>query len=186
VKPFDLGSKDTVDIDRNAELLFEHLGKLIVSSGQSSGTHTSLVILLDRVEGLAELGILGHREELGELLRVDQPVITTQSVGSQCGQLRVALQEPSVVIVSLEHTAASLHLPSRRDAVGDVGEEVSTLELDKVPEDRGLQELAVELGDTVDLERSHNSQEASTESAHSERRQMVPTHAIRTYLGEPS
>lgn len=167
MQSLDLGREDTVDVDRNAEFLFQHLGKLIVSSSRSSGTHTSLVVLLDRVEGLAELGILGHREELGELLRVDQPVVTTQSVSSKCCQLRVALQEPSAVIVSLEHTAASLHLPSRRDTVGDVGEEVSTLELDKVPEDGCLQELTVELGDTVDLERSHNCQEASTESAHS-------------------
>jgi hypothetical protein len=42
--------------------------------------------------------------------------------------------------------------PSRGDTVRDVGEEVPALELDKVAENRGLKQLAVQLGNSVDLE----------------------------------
>ena len=51
------------------------------------------------------------------------------------------------------------NLPPGGDTVGDVGEEVSTFKLDKISEDGRLKKLTVELGDTIDLERSDNSEE---------------------------
>lgn len=51
-------------------------------------------------------------------------------------------------------------LPPWSDTVGDVGEKVTTLELDKVSEDGSLEKLTMKLGHTVDLERTDNSEES--------------------------
>ena len=65
----DLGSKDTVDIDGNAELLLQDVCQLQRQSVQGVGeiraAYTALVILLDVTEGLAELLVLCHREQFG-------------------------------------------------------------------------------------------------------------------------
>lgn len=52
-----------------------------------------------------------------------------------------------------------MNVPPGSDTVSDVGEEVPTLEFDKVSEDGCLEELTVELGDTIHLERSDNGKE---------------------------
>lgn len=63
-------------------------------------------------------------------------MLGADGVGDELRKAGVALQQPA----------------TGSDTVGDVGEVVTALELDKVAEDGRLEELRVELGNTVDLE----------------------------------
>lgn len=130
VHSLDLARKDAVDVDEDAEFFLEDVGE------------TALVVLLDDVPGLAEVDVLGHGQKVAQELRVGEPLVRAQRVGDQLGELGIALKHPA----------------TGSDAVGDIREKVATLELDKVAEDGGLEELAVEFGDTVDLEGADNGE----------------------------
>ena len=71
MKTLDLARKDTVDVDTNAQLGLEHFRKLrSARDNLFSTTYTTLVLLLDVSESLAESGVIGHRQQLGEQLRL--------------------------------------------------------------------------------------------------------------------
>jgi hypothetical protein len=56
-----------------------------------------------------------------------------------------------------------MSLPPGSDTVGDIGEKVPSLELDKVLEDSSLKKLTMQLRHTVDLERANNSKESHSD-----------------------
>lgn len=82
------------------------------------------------------------------------------------------------------------NLPPWGDAVGDVGEKVPTLELDKVSEDGSLEKLTVKLGDTIDLERADNSEESHPDVFRraflDDRHSLDTIHVVRPSLGDLS
>lgn len=83
VKSFDLACKDRVDVDGNTQFRLEDIGK------------SSFIVLLDGSEGLSELGIVRHGQQVGQEFRVEQPLITAKGMGDECSQLGIALQYPS-------------------------------------------------------------------------------------------
>ena len=113
MEALDLGREDAVDIDGDAKLGFHNIGK------------SSLVLLLNRTEGLAELLIFSHRQQVGELLALNEPVIAAKGVSDKSRELWVALQDPS----------------ARSNTVRDVAEEIPSLKFNEVAEDRGLEQL---------------------------------------------
>lgn len=58
-------------------------------------TYAGLVLELNVPELLTELSVLGHGEELGNLLEVNQPVLGAEGVGDELGKAGVALKEPT-------------------------------------------------------------------------------------------
>jgi hypothetical protein len=102
VETLDLAGEDRVDVDKDAHLVLEELGE------------TRLVLHLDVTESLAERSVLGHGDELRDLLEVDEPVVRAERLGDELGEVGVALEQPA----------------AGRDAVRDVGEVVAALELD--------------------------------------------------------
>lgn len=75
--------------------------------------------------------------------KVLEEVVATKLGSDELGQLGVSLVQPA----------------ARSDAVGDVGEFVLTVDLDEVLEDGGLDQIRMQLGDTIDLVRAYNGKE---------------------------
>jgi hypothetical protein len=168
----DLAGKDAVNVNEDSELGLEDIGQ------------AALIALLDDVERPPEVLVLGHGQEIAQRLGIGEPLVRAKRMRYEVGELGIALQEPS----------------AGSDPVGDIREEVATLELDKVPEDRRLEQLAVKLGHTVDLEGADDGEMANTsvptESCNSRhanvfRRALFddghaadPIHVVRPSLGD--
>jgi len=52
---------------------------------------SSLVVLLDCSEGLSELRIVGHGQQVGEQLGIEQPLFTAKGMADERSELGVAL-----------------------------------------------------------------------------------------------
>jgi hypothetical protein len=83
VKTLDLACKDGIDVDRDTKFGFEDIGK------------SSLVGLFDGSEGFSELGIVGHGQQVGEQLGIEQPLFTAEGMADERSELGVALEDPS-------------------------------------------------------------------------------------------
>ena len=159
VHPLNLARKDRIDIDRDAQFSFEDVGE------------PALVILLDDVERATEVLVFRHGHEVLEERGIGNPVLASEGVGSKSGKLGIALQEPT----------------TGSDTVGDVGEKVAALELDKVAEDGGLEQLRVEFGHAVDFEGTDNGEvshadvfgDAFLDDGHA----LDPVHVVGPALG---
>lgn len=77
------------------------------------------------------------------------------------------LEEPNATSLGsdqLREAGVGLVQPSARgDSVGDIRESISSENLDKVLEDRGFDEIRMELGDSIDLVRTDNGQISHTD-----------------------
>jgi hypothetical protein len=78
-----LASKDGIDVDRDTKFGFQDIGK------------SSLVGLFDSSEGFSELGIVGHGQQVGEQLGIEQPLFTAEGMADERSELGVALEDPS-------------------------------------------------------------------------------------------
>lgn len=102
-----------------------------------------LVGVLDLRPLLAELLVVDADLELVQLGEVLEELVAARLGSNELRQAGVGLVQPA----------------SRGDAVCDVGELVGAVDVDKVLEDCRLDEVRVQLGDTVDLVGADNGQE---------------------------
>ena len=126
----DLDVKESRGVDIDAGGLFDMLGQ------------ADLVGVLDLGPLLAEVLVVLVVLNLGQLIQILEVVLAAGLASNELGEARVGLVEPS----------------AGSDTVGDVGELVGAKDLDEVLEDGGLYEIGVQLGNTVDLVRTNNSQ----------------------------
>lgn len=129
---------DTLDLDvKEGRWVDIDTGGLLDVLGQAD-----LVGILDLGPLLTEVGIVLVVLDLGQLGQILEEVLATGLAGDELGEARVGLVEPS----------------AGSDTVGDVGELVGAKDLNEVLEDGGLDEIGVQLSNTVDLVRTNNSQ----------------------------
>lgn len=101
-----------------------------------------LVRILDFLKLLSEVFVVDVVLDLVKESKVLQELVAAKLRCNQFGQSGVGLMQPT----------------TRGDTVGDVGELVRPKDSDEVLEDRRLDEVRVQFGDTVDLVRTDNSQ----------------------------
>ena len=130
VDTLDLNVKEGRGVDIDTGGLLDMLGK------------ADLVGILDLGPLLTEVLVILVMLNLGQLSQVLEEVLATGLAGDELGEARVGLVEPS----------------AGSDTVGHVGELVGAEDLDEVLEDGGLDEIGVQLSNTVDLVRTNNSQ----------------------------
>lgn len=102
-----------------------------------------LVCVLDLSPLLAECLVISIRLELAQVGEVGEEAVATALGRNELREARVGLVQPS----------------SRRNAVGDIGKLVGPINGNKVLENGRLDEVGVQLGNTVDLVRTYNGQE---------------------------
>jgi hypothetical protein len=132
VNTLDLNVKQGCRVDFYAGSLLDVVGK------------AGLVGKLDVLESFAELLVIGIVLDLVQKGKVLQEVIATKLRGNEFGQLRIGLVQPT----------------ARSDTVGDIGELVLTIDLDKVLENGCLDEVGVQFCYTVDLVRTNDGKES--------------------------
>ncbi|RMZ70021.1 hypothetical protein GMOD_00000054 [Pyrenophora seminiperda CCB06] len=115
VNTFDLDIEERVWVDLDAIVLHDVLCK------------SHLVGMLDVAELLTELLVIDKGLELVEQREILQKLVSTQFGSNQCRELGIGLVKPS----------------SRGDAVGDICELVRPIDLDKVLEDGGLDQVGM-------------------------------------------
>lgn len=131
VNSLDLDVEQGCWVDRYAERSLNVLGQ------------AHLVGILDLCPLLAEGLVLGMSFQLVENSQILQEIVTTALGSNQLRQARVGLVQPT----------------SGGDAVGHVGELVRAVNLNKVLENGGLDQIRVQLSHTVDLVGTYNGQE---------------------------
>jgi len=131
VNTLDLDIEQSCRVDLYAGSILDVVGK------------ASFVGILDVLESLTELLVIGVGLNLVQEGKVLEEVVATKLGSDELGQLRVGLVQPA----------------ARSDTVGDVGEFVLTVNLDEVLEDGGLDQIRMQLGDTIDLVRAYNGKE---------------------------
>lgn len=142
---------DTKDVHLLALILVDTLD-LDVKEGRGVDIDTGSVLdvlgeadlvgILNLGPLLTEIGIVLVVLDLGQLSQILEEVVATSLAGDELREARVGLVEPS----------------AGSDTVGDVGELVRTKDLNEVLEDGGLDEIGMQLSNTVDLVGTNNSQ----------------------------
>lgn len=145
----EIAVNDTKDVELLSLVLVNTLDLDVKeSSGVDSDTsgcldvfgEADLVGIFDLSPLLAEFLVSGERFELVQLGEIGEKTISTALGADQLRQTRVGLVQPT----------------SGGNTVGDVGELVGAIDLDKVLEDGRLDEIRVQLGDSVHLVGSDN------------------------------
>jgi hypothetical protein len=94
-----------------------------------------LVLVFDVAELLPELLVVNERLKLVQQSQVLQELVTTELGCNKLGELGIGLVQPS----------------ARCNTIGDVCELIGSVDLHKVLEDGGLDEIRVQFSHTVDL-----------------------------------
>lgn len=130
VDTLDLHIKKRLRVDTDSLSILDVLGK------------ADLVCVLDLLELLAEVGIVDECLNLVQERKILQVLVAAKLRGNEFRQARVGLVEPATGC----------------DAVGNIGELVWTVDLHEILENGGLDQIRVQLGDTVDLVRANDGE----------------------------
>lgn len=131
VDSLDLNIEQSRGVHSDADSRLDELGK------------SDFVGILDLGPFLTEFLVLSILLKLVQIGEVLEEAITPDLGSDELRETRVGLVEPA----------------ARSDSVGHIGELVGTVDLDKVLEDSGLDEIRVQLSNTIDLMRPNNCQE---------------------------
>lgn len=130
VNTLDLNVKERRRVDRNSGRRLDVFGE------------ADLVGILDFGPLLAEPLVASKLLQLVQLRQILEEAVAAALGSNELRQARVGLVEPS----------------ARSDTVGHVGKLVGAVDADKVLEDGGLDEIRVQLSDTVDLVGANNGE----------------------------
>lgn len=143
-----LDLKVAVDDTKDVQLLaLVFVDTLDLDIEQSSGVHSNTIVLLDVFCKSDLVGILDITELFAELLVINKGL----QLVKQCKILEELMSTKLGCDQSRELGVGLVKPSSWSDTIGNVGELVRSVDLDKVLENCGLDQVGVQFCDTIDL-----------------------------------